>query len=245
VRNLTIKHRLGWLYRQLLLNSILLFPLVVVFEGIVLQMYRRKETPLTAADLSVVTVLVLLLGLYILALAGAAWTLRNLDRHPDLVRLARYGPLAELLPSIEAELADPGQVAKVGRMLQTFQLRRGRDNDLGYEEVWLTPSWVIYLTRQGTRLQFFALDSLVLAARVGNSVLLIDDRGERVEIPGTPAGVTRLLAEILARVPWALNRFDSEMEKSWTENRQEIVAEVSRRREQIKVSRSADGEPPG
>jgi hypothetical protein len=222
----TIKRYLGRQYRRFLIGSVLVFPLVAVVMGFAI--WARSRGSLTAA--------LLVVG-YLIALGFAVWRLLTMDRHPDLVRLSRYGPLAELLPSIEAELADPGQVAKVGRMMRSFQLTTETGGDLGHDEVWFTPSWLINVTGQGTRMRFFALDSLVLVARVGNSVLLADDCDERVEIPGTPAGATRLLAEILARVPWVLNRFDADTEKSWTENRQEIVAEVSRRREQIKASR--------
>jgi hypothetical protein len=40
--------------------------------------------------------------------------------------------------------------------------------------------------------------------------------------------------EVLARVPWVLERFDPEAERAWAEDRSGILAEMDRRREQFR-----------
>jgi hypothetical protein len=54
-----------------------------------------------------------------------------------------------------------------------------------------------------------------------------------------------LLAEVLTRVPWALSHFDPETEKTWTEKRQQIIAQVVQLREQVRSPSLDASEPPG
>lgn len=232
MRKFKIKRQLGSQYCQFLIGSLLVLPLVLMLAWGLL---REKGTPApTAYALMVVVVLGLLL-LYFGALGFCLWRLFHMDRHSDLVQLGRYGPLADLLPAIEAELADPKQVAKVGRTRRSFRMTTASDGDLAYNEVWFTPSWLIYNAAEANRMQFFRLDSLVLAARLSGAVLLADEQGARLEIPGTDAGVTRLLAELLMRIPWVLNHFDAEVDTKLQENRQQIVAAVELRRQQAQI----------
>ena len=64
-------------------------------------------------------------------------------------------------------------------------------------------------------------------------MVLIDDRDHWLKIPGTEGGRMRLLAEILERVPWALNHFEPETEKAWADNRVQVVSHVRQRRDQM------------
>ncbi len=170
----------------------------------------------------------------------------QMDRHPDLISLARYGALEELLPQIETELADPSQTVQIGQMPRSFKLElelmQRKTDELSDAEVWITRSWLIYMVREGLRMQFFRLDSLILVYPEGSNVILADRFGVRLAIAGREGGRARLLAEILTRVPWALNRFDPETEKSWTESRQQIVAEVELRRRSFQQERPATGQ---
>ena len=159
-----------------------------------------------------------------------------MDRHPDLVDLSRYGPLSELVPAIEAELADPAKVKRFGvrlDLLGRLWPRLGFYEELGPYEVFLSPSWLIFVWREGDRMSFFHLPSLVVAALAKKRVVLIDDRNHWLKIPGTEGGRMRLLAEILERVPWALNHFDPETEKAWADNRVQVVSHVRQRRDQM------------
>ncbi len=88
---------------------------------------------------------------------------------------------------------------------------------------------------------FFRLDALVAAYRLDGNVVpeagarmvVIDRDGVRLEIAGTEDAVSRLLTELLARVPWALTHFGSEVERTWRTDRQSILAAVDFRRARI------------
>jgi len=176
-------------------------------------------------------------GLFGLLLLGiivvAVWRLVRIDDHPDLVALRRYGELDVLLPQIEEELSTPGQLVRIGEMPKSFLMTSEEGGELDFTEVWIAPTWLIHVVRGAIRMHFFRLDSLVLVYPEENKVVLADVHGVHVEVSGTDAGRARLLAEILVRVPWALNHFDRETQKTWTENRQEIIAEVAQRRQTI------------
>jgi hypothetical protein len=179
----------------------------------------------------------LLFGIAILCLLGVvvlgAWRLFRIDQHLDVQALARYGPPREVVAAIDAELAEGKQVTRVGQGLRSFQVPVR--NELGYNEVYLTPSWLVHFSGpELSHVQVFHLDSLILAGRRGDRVVLADRHGVEAEIPGTDTGLTRLLAEILVRVPWALNRFDEETERTWRDDRDQIIAAVDRQRQDIR-----------
>lgn len=163
-------------------------------------------------------------------LAFLIWRLASLRGwHPDLLALARYGDQQELLTQIEAELDDPSRVATFGEA-KSFQLL---PRELGDAEVWITASWLIYLSGGGNRMTVFRLADLVLVYPEEDHVILADRYGVRLQIAGSEGGRARLLAEILIRVPWALDHFDPEMEKTWNENPQGIIAQVEKRRQDL------------
>jgi hypothetical protein len=82
-----------------------------------------------------------------LAVAGcSAWVLRRWHRHPDVVALGRYGPPAEVLKSIDAEMVDDQVLVRVGRAYKSFApLGTRATEELGGDEVILTDSWLIHL----------------------------------------------------------------------------------------------------
>jgi hypothetical protein len=172
------------------------------------------------------------------ALGNLLW----LNHHSCLKGLSRYGPVKPLVDEIERELADGSGVVRIGTTAQSLQLFGDLDTALHDAEVWLTPSWLIYIPSQGTDLVFFRFDSLVSSHHDGMTLNLFDRFEVRWQIPGTVDGLTHLAAEILVRVPWVLSRFDAETERRWNENRQEVLAEVDQRRAQFRI---ADSSLPG
>jgi hypothetical protein len=73
---------------------------------------------------------------------------------------------------------------------------------------------------------------------------LLDRHNVRVQVPGTTAGIRRLLAEVQARAPWALERFDHEIERNWNEAPAKVVAEMMERREQFRRADLRRDPPP-
>jgi hypothetical protein len=215
-----IKRNLGHPYWSILLGSVVALPLLV---SLALFGFRVNAW------------LAILFCATCLAWIGGAcysiWQLWHLNGHRDLQLLARYGPLSDLLAELQKELANRKLVKKIGGV-RSFHLADLGD-PLTNTEVWLTPSWLICMNANGTRMQFFRLDHIVAAYRDGPAVLVIDHLNVRARIPGNDADVTRLLAEILVRVPWALNHFDEQAEQGWKENRTDLIAQVEQRRREI------------
>jgi hypothetical protein len=91
------------------------------------------------------------------------------------------------------------------------------------------------------------LEDLVCAALLvdirkdgpGTTLLLTDRHNIDLDLHGTDAGIRRALAEVRARVPWALERLDAEAERAWGENCPGTLAEGYRRREHFR------GDQPG
>jgi hypothetical protein len=189
-----------------------------------------------------------------LGLAGwSVWALRRWDRGPDVVALSRYGPPAEVLKAIDDEMIDDQALVRVGKVQKSFaSLTTLAHLELRGAEVILTDSWLIHLWGEdGHRVNVMRLDDLVCASRaidiredgVGATLVLIDRHNARLDLAGTHAGVGRLMAEVLARVPWALERFDEETQREWQEDRTGILAELDRRRKQYRRGGGQPGDP--
>jgi hypothetical protein len=150
-----------------------------------------------------------------------------------------------MVNEIEGDLADNSQVVVIGSLIESWRLHVSREGDeLGPDAVWLTPSWLIYINQYGINMQFIRLDSLVAASREGATLTLVDRFDVRLRIRGTLDGLTRLLTEILVRVPWVLSRFDAETERRWADQRQEIITQLDQRRERIQESARPESDRP-
>jgi hypothetical protein len=184
-----------------------------------------------------------------LSLAFIVWgvvALRRLARHPDLLALGRYGPPAEVAAAIDAELADPQQVVRIGRVLRSFSVVVAPEKGEVAGELLFTPSWLVCVTGEdGSRLHALRLADLVWVYRRPSAplqvalgweptgqVVLCDRHGFELTVPGTEQGLARVMAEVIARVPWALTRFDEQTEKSWRDQREQVIAEADRRRQE-------------
>jgi hypothetical protein len=65
----------------------------------------------------------------------------------------------------------------------------------------------------------------------GTMAVFIDRHNVRLDVLGTEEGVGRLLAQVLMRVPWVLDRFDAATEELLREKPEQVMAEIHRRRE--------------
>jgi hypothetical protein len=170
--------------------------------------------------------------------------LTPLARRPDGMALQRYGDPQQVLDAVNAELADGTGVKRLARRLRAFQLAGRDQGSSDSAEVWLTPSRVVCFTgRRADRLTIFQLADVVLAARceappgqvpiftliAHTGVMLLDRHGVRLKMPLINASATRLLAELLARVPWAVNRIGDP-----NTDLGRYVAESDRRREELR-----------
>lgn len=65
------------------------------------------------------------------------------------------------------------------------------------------------------------------------SAMVCDRNGKRITIQAKEAKVDELLYTLHARAPFALTGYDYDIEKLWRKNRQELVNEVDRRKQQV------------
>jgi hypothetical protein len=150
------------------------------------------------------------------AIRDAAGALGPRSRHPAVVALGRYGEPCRVADAVDAEMADPARVVKIGHRLHSFRFALGGGTTRS-AEAYLTPTWLVCLTGSDLeRLTVFRLEDIVLAARAPvrsnlldrhDGVRVIDRHGVYLDLPFREADAVRFLAEVLARVPWAVNRF--------------------------------------
>ena len=159
-------------------------------------------------------------------------------RHKDLCALGRYGPPPEVAAAIDAEVLGGRRLARLGTLQKYFSPVPDPGEMYGHQ-VLLTETWLLDFYRyEGDRFNVLRLTDLVWATRestLGRAKLILIDRHDtRLEIAGRPAAISRLMAEVLARVPWVLERFDPEAERAWGQDRTGVLADVDRRREQFR-----------
>ncbi len=156
---------------------------------------------------------------------------------------------------MNSELAAAG-VIQIGKRIGSYQISGKADASTYSAEVYLTPSWAVCFSGiYGDRLTVFRLSDVVLAARINTPwlhrlftplfthtwVTLRESHGVRVKLPLPNAGATRLLAEVLARVPWVASHFDPATSRETETDFARFVAAVDRRREELRVT---DRKPP-
>jgi hypothetical protein len=263
--------RRGFVYRLLVrwpvryLGCGVVFAALGLFLGllVVLDLVKsvRGQT-LSEGDL----IFALILSLPGLAgLALVVLTLRELvrppDRHPAVLALARYGDPRQVVAAVDAEMARPWDVVRIGHRLRSFAYAPTGGGDTYTAEAYLTRSWLVCLTggerdgrtlfrSDGDRLTIFRLNDIVLASRVPapptpvlfapvrryDWVAVIDRHGVRLDMPFREPDAVRLLAEVLGRVPWVVNRFDPDSPHAPGADPGHFVAEADRRREEFRLT---------
>jgi hypothetical protein len=115
-------------------------------------------------------------------------------------------------------LADWQNVVQVGRPLRSFVYSTN-----GYScKVYFTANWIVCVPNaEGDRLSILRAKDVVYVSRIPSAkqsllersltsdlwVAIMDRQGERVELAFPEADGARFLAEVLSRVPWAVDRF--------------------------------------
>jgi hypothetical protein len=187
------------------------------------------------------------LGLLLAGLAAVhlSWIYEHGPK--DFRPLSRYGPTAEVADAIDAEVLARRRLVRLGT-LPTLLHPVHEPGELYGHQVILTESWLLDFWRtDGLRFKAMQLPDLVWARResaLGRPKLVLIDRHDaRLEIVGTPAGISHLLAEVLARVPWALGRFEPQAERAGQQGPAGPPAEADRR-EQFRRADVGQGPPP-
>jgi hypothetical protein len=181
-----------------------------------------RAEPVSAA----VVLLVPAVGLWLMA--RAAYLTLWPHRHPVFARLRLFGPVAEVVASLDGELGGPD-----ARALPTYPSHR---------LIWLTPSWAVQFG--GTGLAVVRLADLVWVRRVTVGGVAAVSMGLRQGVVERfyPEDAERLIFEVQARLPWVLEALDERWERDWQTNPEGIVraVEVVERRRQEVQSRPDD-----
>jgi hypothetical protein len=237
MKPLVLRKRLRFVPRLVLVLGILLALPTLACLGAAIDatvMKKDREAPIVAL------IMLGFGGVAVVLIVWAAQALLRPHRNRDVRQLARYGDPLALLDEIDRELADVQNVFAIGYPQKIFSLGFSTPELHGPAAVLLTRSWLVYSWgSRGHRMSCHRLAELAVVYRAEAMILnspvasavFIDRHNARIEVPGGVGPVTRLLAEVLRRVPWALNRFDPAMERAWQENREQIIADVDRRRE--------------
>jgi hypothetical protein len=188
--------------------------------------------------------LVLAVGRFVESLLPFAWQRAG-------TALRRYGEPCQILAAVNSEMVGPADVLEIGERVRTVRLSGTRPGSTYAPEVYLTPSWIVCFSGiLWDRLTVFRVADVILAARIGTPlayllftplfthtwITLLDCHGVRVRLPLPRASATRLLAEVLARVPWTANHFDPAATPEADADLARFMAEVNRRREELRVT---------
>jgi hypothetical protein len=210
--------------------------------------YHRLQAPVTLCFF-----VVLLPGALGLWMVGRSLEemLTPLARRPDGIALRRYGEPQQVLDDVNAELAASTDTTRTGGRVPTFQILESDQGSSYSSKVWLTRSWIVCIAgRRTDRLAIFRLVDVVLAAKCQSPseqlphinlfdhtwVTLFDRHGVRLNMALPYADATRLLAEVLARVPWAVNHFDPAAPGGSDADLSRFIAEADRYREELRVT---------
>lgn len=172
-------------------------------------------------------------------------------RQPAGVALWRHGEPQQVLADVNAEMGATTGVIWIGGR----SMSNGFSPDYPYSpysaEVYLTPSWLVcFVGIRVDRLAVFRLADVVSVARIRPPwkhlltypfdrhtwVTVLDRHGVRLNMLLVTASATRLLAEVLARVPWAVSHFGAATPHDADADLSRFIAEVDRRREELRVT---------
>jgi hypothetical protein len=190
---------------------------------------------LNAADYRSNGYTMLMIGLPVLALAlwnclKAMRRISEIQTSPVWKHLAVYGDAEQLSQQIEAEL-QPAMIRKYGKLqiAQQWMVRRKSFS------TWVSPTAdLVWVYKKVTKhsVNFIPTGKTY-------SVVLVGRHRQRIEEQMKEKAVNEMLADLTARVPWALFGFTQDLEKAWKKDPAGVIAAVDSRYQQYKSAGSA------
>jgi hypothetical protein len=148
------------------------------------------------------------------------------QQSPTWKNLGKYGNAEQLSQQIEAEL-QPNMVRRYGKLQITPQWMVRRK----MFSTWASPvgdlAWV-YKKVTKHSVNFIPTGKTY-------SVILLGRHRQRVEEQMKEKAVNELLADLAARVPWALFGFDQNLDRAWRKDPAGIISSVDARRQQAQA----------
>jgi hypothetical protein len=195
---------------------------------------------LNAADYRSNGYTMLLIGLPVFALA--LWNcLKAMRRSSEIQispvwkQLAVYGNAEQLSQQIEAEV-QPAMIRKYGKLqiAQQWMVRRKTFS------TWVSPiADLVWVYKKVTKhsVNFIPTGKTY-------SVVLLGRHRQRIEEQMKEKAVNEMLADLTARIPWALFGFTQDLEKAWRKDPAGVIAAVDSRSQQFN-NKSAAGATAG
>ena len=195
---------------------------------------------LNAADYRSNGYTMLMIGLPILALAlwnclKAVRRSGEIQTSPVWKNLAVYGNAEQLSQQIEAEL-QPAMIRKYGKLqiAQQWMVRRKTFS------TWVSPiADMVWIYKKVTKhsVNFIPTGKTY-------SVVLLGRHRQRIEEQMKEKVVNEMVADLAARVPWAIFGFDQNLDRAWRKDPQSVIAAVDSRYQQFH-NKSAAAATPG
>jgi hypothetical protein len=147
--------------------------------------------------------------------------------------LTVYGEARQLIPAIDAELADPSRVIVVGDPIETWDVEGVRTRVL------LTPSWVLQFDTD-SKLTAAPLDDVYWVSRVQRlanqgltRVQVRMRQGISVSLMVPDGQADELLNAFFRRLPWVLSGENRDWDDAWRHDRAALGREVEQQRERV------------
>ena len=180
---------------------------------------------LNAADYRSSGYTMLIIGLPLLALAlwnclKAMRRISEIQLSPVWKHLAVYGNAEQLSQQIEAEL-QTGMIRKYGKLqiAQQWMVRRKTFS------TWVSPVGdLVWIYKKVTKhsVNFIPTGKTY-------SVVLVGRHRQRIEEQMKEKAADEMLADLTARVPWAIFGFDQNLDRAWRKDPQSVIAAVDAR----------------
>jgi len=183
--------------------------------------------------------IMLMIGLPILALAlwnclKAMRRISEIQTSPVWKNLAVYGNAEQLSQQIEAEL-QPAMIRKYGKLqiAQQWLVRRKTFS------TWVSPvADLVWIYKKVTKhsVNFIPTGKTY-------SVVLLGRHRQRIEEQMKEKAVNEMVADLTARVPWALFGFTQDLENAWRKDPNGVIAAVDARYQQRNSKAAAAAAP--
>lgn len=166
-----------------------------------------------------------LLGLGIWNLSKVAQRRKNIDNHPIMNDLKRFGSPQDVAAKIDSELQIAGNKSDIGvvTITRSWLLKPsffGLDIQNLNEIVWIYKSVT-------THYKYFIPVGKTYA------VVVCNRQGGTLEIAGKEQDIHKIIEQIITYVPWVLAGFSQELQEVWQKNCSEMIEFVDVKRQEL------------
>lgn len=195
-------------------------------DGAFLPFMLETEEFKTNTTLGLVAAIVCLL-IAIWGALRAALRLGDVNRHPIMRALRRFGDPEEIAEQIDHEINSYHDKLGNIRLTRNWLVHQ---HGLTFNAARLND--VVWMYKHVLKTKYYG----VVTVAKTYSVYLWDRHGKCITITAKEKEVDEMLQAIYQRAPWIIVGYDQQLEKQWKKNRDELVSVVDRQRTQVAAS---------